>query len=281
MRKCPYCAEDIQVDAQKCKHCGEWLIESNSHREESSQYYRLVQSVKSTLPFQIDQLCLEKDFFLWQQQRYSYNDVTGLTYYYSIASDTVGLQRTSFINLYVHIRDNIKAALFDQGRFAGKATAITQAYEVLRMLTIQSRYAYYVSLLKNHGFIDYTNDKDAGALKSILINLRHIGSSAEEFGQATLDSVKKVHIYIHNNGTVTKDAITIDLKAAKSSNGILLGNSKVKFLSLWDALGPKPLTRNPYEIALSEKGLGLFSSKIVFEATRDFDIIADIITSLK
>jgi len=24
---CPYCAEQIQTDAKKCKHCGEWLSE--------------------------------------------------------------------------------------------------------------------------------------------------------------------------------------------------------------------------------------------------------------
>lgn len=37
MKQCPYCGEDILATAIKCKHCGEWLVESMVNEKQNEK----------------------------------------------------------------------------------------------------------------------------------------------------------------------------------------------------------------------------------------------------
>ncbi|MDE5611709.1 MAG: zinc ribbon domain-containing protein, partial [Odoribacter sp.] len=47
VKQCPYCGEDIPATAKLCKHCGEWLNETESH-EHKQQGKIMVKNVPQT-----------------------------------------------------------------------------------------------------------------------------------------------------------------------------------------------------------------------------------------
>lgn len=50
MRKCPYCAEEIQPEAIKCKHCGEWLEESEQTERTEKVVHAPISASEITYP---------------------------------------------------------------------------------------------------------------------------------------------------------------------------------------------------------------------------------------
>lgn len=82
MKKCPYCAEEIQDDAIKCKHCGEFL-----EKKEKEKWYLktniLIISFLCTGPLALP--------LLWLNPRFSRNKKIVITVIVLILSYYLGM----------------------------------------------------------------------------------------------------------------------------------------------------------------------------------------------
>lgn len=50
MKKCPYCGDEINANAKKCKHCGEWLVENEVNAPASVQKSKRCQFCGCIIP---------------------------------------------------------------------------------------------------------------------------------------------------------------------------------------------------------------------------------------
>ncbi len=104
MKKCPFCAEEIQDDAVKCKHCGEFIIDAELKQMKRAAnikwYHKTPTVVISILCFGPLALPL-----VWFNPNYS--AVTKVVVTILVIVLTVGLC-VGMVGLYAHLLEQIE-----------------------------------------------------------------------------------------------------------------------------------------------------------------------------
>jgi len=202
----------------------------------------------------VKKLKLLDDSFLFGSKRYSYDKIIGL--YYKDESATVNFIKSSSVSMKLKLVDGSILSVSAGGIFQKKSMElIRKAYSILRQITLNNRFNYYLRQFKRNGFIEY----------------KYFSKMTEAGSWSFIGIPTTVRIYAQ--GYIEKNGKRYDLRIAKQS-GIL------EFGSNWSS--GLNSSYDPTQIVISEKHIKLFPAirTLRINAVWDTEIIHAIIRAL-
>ncbi|MBA4419086.1 MAG: hypothetical protein C0392_14450 [Syntrophus sp. (in: bacteria)] len=169
MKKCPFCAEEIQEDAIKCKHCGEWCSPENIKEPAApmdSIRRPLSDCPTNDSPYIMGKISVYQNHFVFEGKNYPFRGIAhiksshsrqtwGPMYTSAISGENIGIILTLVSGETISTKAG--SVKFLSQFSSNKIYAFQKGLDYIAKSTFVQRFNAYVAYIERYGFLRYDN----------------------------------------------------------------------------------------------------------------------------